>query len=506
MPVATANPSIVPAALVVIATLTFMAAFAGLATALVGTMADNRAIYYVAVLVLLAIGGMVTFTRKEPLRFAFLALIACFPIATAEIPPGRFGLTVFHAVMFALMIGFVGRKMSDTSSAFTSFFPTRTLLAACLLIIPCIVFSQYPLWSMEQFLINNVTVYFFLLFTLEELQTEKGFERLVFLLSIALLFMSGGLYIDHFLHFNLSLRGSNLNQSTISESGLSIYRAGGFFQDPQRAGAYLACMITFLLLLSVRGRFSGMKIRFLVWIAIVASLGALATTISRGAILSCVLVSALALFLFNKWNAVAKLLVLGIVFVVATTAALTPAQTWLSILPKTTLDRFLTMSVEVDSRLSIWSDTWDMFADHPVSGIGIGSFRPYLIDTRPAVFNYYDIGTAAGVAYIPDQPESGYLKILYEGGILGSLAALLVVGDALRRTVVLMADGRRSAHARTEAVAALAGIATFGATFVTLYVSADQRVAALFTIFLAVILHRSLQDPGISQQAARPTP
>src|SRR5207344_2830997 len=120
---------------------------------------------------------------------------------------------------------------------------------------------QFPLWSLQQFTINNVTVYIFLLFALQELKQENGFERLVLLLSAVLIVLSAGLFIDYFLHINLGLRGSNLNQSTMSESGLNIYRAGGFFQDPQRAGTYLACMITFLLLLVIRGRFSGMKLR-----------------------------------------------------------------------------------------------------------------------------------------------------------------------------------------------------------------------------------------------------
>jgi O-antigen ligase len=496
----TAASSTLPAAVLVTAVLAVMAAIAGMATAIIGVAAGYRAVYYVAVLTLFSIGGLVTATRKEPLRFAFLALIVCFPIAAAEIPPGRFEITAFHAVMAALAIGLIAKKLFGTATTF-EFFPTRALLVAFLLIIPCIGFSQYPLWSLQQFIVNNLTVYVFLLFAIEELKREKGFERIVFLLSIVLLVMATGLYIDHFLHMNLSLRGSNLNQDTMSESGLTIYRAGGFFQDPQRAGAYLACMITFLLLLAIRGRFTGTMMRFLVWTAIALSLGALVTTISRTAILACLSVSAMTLFLFNKWNAAAKLLVIGSVMVVAMSMALTPVETWLNILPSTVLDRFMTMRAEVDHRLLIWLDTWDMFADHPVTGIGIASFRPYLIETRPGVFNYYDIGTSEGVAYIPDQPESGYLKILYEGGILGSLAALTVVGDAFRRGIAVIVDKKANPDARTELIAALAALVTFGATFITLFTSADTRIAALFAIFLALILSRSLQHEQLTQKA-----
>ncbi len=305
--------------------------------------------------------------------------------------------------------------------------------------------------------------------------------------------MTIGLCADHFLHMNLSLRGSALNQSLMSESGLTIYRAGGFFQDPQKAGAYLACTITFLLLLSVRGRFRGTPMRYLVGAAIAIGLGGLATTISRSAILACLSVSAITLLAFNSWNAAVKVVILGGVIAIAMSMTLMPAATWLNILPATVVDRFVTLQEDLEIRRKIWFDTWDMFADHPLTGIGPGSFRAYLIETQPTVLDHYGYGAETGISYIPDQPESGYLKILYEGGILGSIAALLVAGDALRRAMALVASKYANPDARTESVAALAAIITFGTTFVTLYTPSDPRVGALFSFFLAVIWHRSLQ-------------
>jgi O-antigen ligase len=156
-------------------------------------------------------------------------------------------------------------------------------------------------------------------------------------------------------------------------------------------------------------------------------------------------------------------------------------------------ERFLRIGEELESRWLIWFDTWDMFADQPLTGIGPGGFRSYLLETRPGVFNYYGIGTATGVPYIPDQPESGYLKILYEGGLLGSLAALLVAGDGVRRALAVIGDRAASAAARTECIAALAALATFGLTFVTLFTVSDPRLGALLALLLAVIWHRSLE-------------
>jgi O-antigen ligase len=475
------------------------AVLAGMVTAVVGSLADYRAIYYVAIFALSVIGGIVAVTRAEPLRFVFLALIVCFPIAAALVPPGRFGLTVFDVVMIALTIGLIGKKVFASSAASEPLFPTTSLAIAWLFFIPCVVFSQFPSLSLAIFIIN-FAVYVFFLFALDELRREGGFERLVLLLSIVLLFMAAGLFVDHVLHVNLSLRGSNLN-SLSYVAGMEIWRAGGFFQDPQRAGAFLACTITFLLLLCIRGRFRGMKLRFVVWAAIAVGSVALVTTIARSAILACLFVSGFALFAFNRWNAAAKLAITAGLVLVAIVIALTPVETWLSIVPAAVSERFQHSRDEFDSRVAIWFDTWNMFADHPTTGIGPGSFQPYLMKTQPTVFNYYGIGTAEGVAYIPDQPESGYLKILYEGGIAGSIAALLLAGDALRRAISVIAGNHPDSDARTEGIAALAGLITFAVTFVTLFTVSDARIAAIFAFLLAVIWHRSQQSTQVTPRA-----
>jgi O-antigen ligase len=469
-----------------------MAVLAGLATAMIGSVAGYRAVYYVAVFALMLIAGMVAMTRREPLRFAFLALIVCFPVAAAEVPPGRMGLTIFDVVMIALAIGLIGKRMLAPGTASAPLFPSKTWLIAWLLCIPSVVFSQFPSYSL-QIVCMSFGAYAFFLLALEELKRKGGFERLVVLLSGVSLVMAIGLFVDHFLQLNLSLRGSNLNQLSYV-AGRETWRAGGFFQDPQKAGAFLACMITFLLLLSIRGRFSGMKIRFVVWAAWLVGLAALATTISRSAILACVAVSALAVFAFNRWNPVAKLLAVAAMALLALLAALTPIETWLNIVPAAVVDRFRESRSGFEDRYFIWLDTWNMFVDHPLAGIGLGSFQSYLAETRPTIFNFYGIGSAEGVVYIPDQPESGYLKILYEGGIAGSLAALLVAGDAIRRAVGVAAGNSANPDARTEAIAALAALIAFAVTFVTLFTVSDGRIAGIFAFFLAVIWHRSLPD------------
>jgi O-antigen ligase len=475
------------------------AALAGMATAVVGSAAGLRTIYYVAVFGFIAVAGLVAVTRAEPLRFVFLALIACFPIAAAAVPPARFGFAVFHVVMLGLLAGLVGKNLFASSRTAAPLFPGISLLIAWLICIPCVAFSQFPLVSLLSFSMC-FSIYAFFVFALDELRREGGFERLILLLAVVLIIMAIGFLADHFLGVNLSLHDRSLNQVTYLD-GLQVYRARGFFQDPLKAGAYVSCLITFLLVLSVRGRFRGGALRFLVWASIVLGLGALLTTISRAAIIACLSVSALALFAFNKWSLVVKMLALGGMTAGLTVVALMPADLWTNMVPATVSQRFLQLSEEWANRPKIWFDTWDMFADHPLTGIGFSSFRPYLLETRPTMVNYYGIGTTEGIPYIPDNPESGYLKILYEGGILGSIAVLLVAGGAIARAISVIARGHPDSDARTESIAALAGLVAFGMTFVTLFTVSDPRIGAIFSFFLAVVWHRWLQRAQVTQKA-----
>jgi len=392
--------------------------------------------------------------------------------------------------MVALMIGALWQRFTAGAEKMP-LFPTNSLWLAWLLFLPCIALTQFPLMS----LIAAASIgglYTFFLLALAEQRRPDGFERLVVLLAAVLVVMALGTFVDYVFRMNLSLREGNLNRLTYL-GFTQIYRPGGFFTDPQSAGAFMATLVTFLVVLTLRGRFRAARANAIVWLAIVAGLAALALTISRGAIAACLGVSALALFMFNTWSAHIKAAMAGVLVIVVLLAAQSSPDVLLDQLPTSLRARFLQSREEALQRLTVWFDTWDMFAKHPVTGIGPSSFRSYLLATRPGVVNYYGIATTSGGAYVPDQPESGYLKILYEGGVLGSLAALLLVGDALRRAIVVIGARSRDPAARTDCIAALAGLLTLGVTFVTLFNVSEPRVGALLAFLLAVIWHRSLE-------------
>lgn len=478
-----------------------LAAFAGVCVAVAGTAAGMRAIYYFAILGAIAIGGMVALTRREPLRFAFLSLLAVLPLVEAPVPPGRLGVNIFDATMLAIALVLVARRFAVRQPDPLPLFPSRSFACAWLLFTACAILSLFPADSALAFL-AAIAVYTFFLCSLQELRRNDGFGLLVMIWAGATIVLSLGLFVDHFLHLNLSFRGGNLNQLTYL-AGREVWRAGGFFQDPQKAGAFLASMIAFLAVLAARDRFPAWPMRLLLWSAVALGIAALFTTIARGAIIACLAVTALSLFAFNRWHPAAKLLAAAVFAAALLGAALAPAEVWLDLLPTDVAVRFARAEEEFRIRMMIWFDTWDMFASHPLTGVGPGAFQSYLLETRPGMSSYYGIGRAEGVQYVPEQPENGYLTILYEGGLVGAAAAFLIAGDALRRAARVLARGQGAPQARTETIAALAGLAAFCITFTTLFTSGDSRIAALLMFLLAVIWRHSTPADAPAQPCMR---
>ena len=73
-------------------------------------------------------------------------------------------------------------------------------------------------------------------------------------------------------------------------------------------------------------------------------------------------------------------------------------------------------------RYAIWQDAYAIFLDHPFFGIGLGNYANYVSIHNP---DQYWISDNEITLY--DHPESGYLKILTEFGMIGFLAAMFFI-------------------------------------------------------------------------------
>src|SRR6202007_204413 len=95
--------------------------------------------------------------RREPARFAFLTLVAALPFADVPVPPGRLGIRVFDLVMLMLAALLFARDLRRGARAAPALFPSRSLSAAWLLFIVCVICSLYPLVSLQMVLVAIAT-------------------------------------------------------------------------------------------------------------------------------------------------------------------------------------------------------------------------------------------------------------------------------------------------------------------------------------------------------------
>lgn len=200
-------------------------------------------------------------------------------------------------------------------------------------------------------------------------------------------------------------------------SGPGPARLGGAAGDPNFLGAWLLSSGLLVLgLLAVTARVAERA----AWTVALCLLAAgMAFTLSRGAFVSTILTSVVALALLRgRRRYVLGLLLAG---AAATTA-------WLSRAPEA-WDR-LSEGGTGSGRSDLWTVAWEMARDNPALGVGLKSFTvdaaQYMREVGPIPSSYL-ISRAE-----PDEVHNVYLQVLAEGGPLALLLLLLFAATCLR--------------------------------------------------------------------------
>ena len=472
-----------------------ISAFFGLFIAYFCYVTGYAAIYYLLALVLIILLPLIVMTRDDPTHFAFTALLVGLPVIPFIVPPGRLGVSIFDYSMLFVLLRELWSRATDRHVAHTPFFPTPVLMWIQILVIPVVLMAHFPGISTWVF-VENLLIYTFFLVVLREIQTTGGGERLLFLFSIAVIVLAIGVLFEKITNINLSMSGANLNRSAYA-AGVLVNRASGFFQDPQKAAQFFSCAGVLLFPIGLGHRFTRSGIRFTVWLASLVAFFAVFLTASRSALIAGFILIPFIILLGTRGGALVKLSSIFVVSVMLFVVFLLPTEALVGMLPIEVASRLGNLDESLFFRIHIWFDTWDMFADQPITGIGLGGFRSYLLAKNPAMQNYMGIGGPLGIGYVPDQPESGFFKILYEGGVLGSLASLLLIYSVFRRALLVMFAPDALPEWRAEVIGALAALLVFGLTFVTLFTLSDERNVVVLVLPLAIIWARSMAlNPG----------
>ncbi|MCK4577685.1 MAG: O-antigen ligase family protein, partial [Candidatus Marinimicrobia bacterium] len=140
-------------------------------------------------------------------------------------------------------------------------------------------------------------------------------------------------------------------------------------------------------------------------------------------------------------------------------------------------------------RLFIWHITWNMFADHPLAGIGYGRYGVEYLNYQANFFDDPSNATHFDLAANLKQADNEYLQILAETGIVGFLLFLALFVIFFSIAIRIMKKTGRE-HDRSWVIFALVG----SITVIAAHSLVDNPLNALPTklIFLFIIANISM--------------
>jgi O-antigen ligase len=279
--------------------------------------------------------------------------------------------------------------------------------------------------------------------------------------------------------------GGHSDVGFFTTSGELVYRVTGGFGGPNELGGFLVVLAPFALcgaLISSRGR-------LLYLIALVLIIVGVYVSFSRGAWIG--LAVAPLFFLRLREALFAAPLLAAIVAFVA---------------PGLLVERFATFSLqgpELATRIDIWRVAASVWRDHPFLGVGLGEFPTAYAEARVPG----KLFLPATIFEPPPHAHNLFLQQLAEGGILGLLAVLAILGVAIHLALRLRRHPERwvSVFGRA-ALASLVAFAIHNLFDVTIIGNTGIYFLALLGLLSAVanIARRGWTDPAAA--AVEPTP
>lgn len=403
------------------------------------------------------ITAFIIFFSKNKIKIYLFSILLLFPIIDLSIPPGVLGIKLFDALTLFILPFYVNKKYSRLSSVR----PKLRLMIIGSVILFCIgSYLSYDQFNSFVKLIQFLLIFVFLKilhsFILIESNREKIKVRILYLVITSLIFLFIQLII-----------GVEFTFYSYLNSNVTAYetRFPGYFHDPQKFAQFLI-IGAFLLY----GLYSFKKSERVGLIVSVLSIVAITATGARAAFLG-LLVGILWIMLKH-------------VFITKSFKSIFFVAIFCSFgyyLLEDTLvfKRAETGRNDFEFRYSIWVKAYGFFTKNPVTGIGIGSYQPYV-----AIHDKEQVWKVNGEEIYFDHPESGYLLWLVEFGIINFLI-LIISLLYLLKPFKIVKDKIRLAK---KIIVLEAGLLGWLISFMTVYSLGDRRIMVMLVILIALLI------------------
>lgn len=249
------------------------------------------------------------------------------------------------------------------------------------------------------------------------------------------------------------------------EGGI-VTRYPSFFQDPQKYAQFLSALSFPVLLI----RSNNQRISISTISIFIASFIALLYTGGRSALFGWLAGIALLLVFMTT-----RLRFILIIFLSLSIGVLYLFQDDIPVLNRASVEDSYSF------RNEIWSDAYRIFLKYPVTGIGFGEYANYVAIHNPDQFWISE----NEVTYF-DHPESGYLKLMVEFGIIGFIPILIFILYPIISGIKAFITNRKLVD-----LVLSVSLITWVIGFSTVYSLGDIRIAILVIILSAYLVSLS---------------
>ncbi len=402
------------------------------------------------------------FTKSDKNKGFILFIIFTLPFLSIDIFPYFGNITTFECLTFLFYLFFYKSKNVEVPNGGLYFF----LFISLILVSIIGAFNAATLTNETSIAIIQYSC----IFAFAKIVVSECFGNIEFYhsvinaLKVTLVFSLFFLLCQFIFGVNFSLEKS-LNSNVLV---LDVIRYPSFFQDPQKYAQFLSAT-SFLFLIKGKNT-SHLPIVNLLFVCL--SLIALLFTGGRAGLGGwCVGFFIFIIFSNNQFKIVSIIVILLLSVVVYYFSE--------------SFSMFQRSSVgdAYDFRISIWQDALNIFNQHPFFGIGIGNYSNYVSVHNPDQFWSSD----NRITYF-SHPESGYLKILTEFGIVGFI---LVITFMLFPIFLAFNYFRKSKD--INVVLIISAFSSWLVGFYTVYSFDDSRIRIVIVILICLLI-TSLQN------------
>jgi O-antigen ligase len=426
-----------------------------------------KVVMLIAIFVAMGFMAYMLFTKEDSNRAYIKYVLFVYPFLGIDLIPSIFSFNIFDFLTLVFLILFQRNKTYSirTGTVFNYLF----LLFILNIIVGIYLAEQYTRETTTS-IIQVISLFVFIRIFVLELLNTPSFKTEVLILFRGVLIFSFLFLLCQFI-FGPSF--SFAKSENINVAGGVAVRYPSFFQDPQKYAQFLAAL-SFLMLLEYKTH-NSRKIKSGIMLAVI-SISALMLTGGRAGL--------------GGWLA-------GVFLILFFGAAKYKSQLIIGILLLGLFAFYFQEQIPIFKRAgieesylfrqNIWNDALKIHEDHQFFGIGLGNYANYVSIHNP---DQYWIHENEITFY--DHPESGYLKILVEQGVLGfGLLFLLILYPIYYAFAVYFKTKN------IEYLNLIAGILSWMIGFYTVYSLGDVRIKVLVSSIFVLLVSGSFKYKAV---------